>query len=167
MRARFSTIVLTGLILVGCSSASRGPLLFQSPTGWKVKHKPSGDLPFYTVIASTPDEGSLMFYQWPSPSRPEEIPTLVQQLADGFLKKANGHSEFTLASKEYRIEQLAGEHCQGSYVTFLATTSSGRRTLTAIFMINLTGKIWYGQFIGTPEAWKQAITVVQSIKKNG
>jgi hypothetical protein len=167
MRTPFQTIVLTGLILVGCSSASRGPLLFESPTGWKVKYTSSGDFPLYNVTASTPDEGVMMFYQCPSPSKPEDIPILIHQLADGFLKKANGHSEFTLASKDYRVEQIAGEDCQGSYVTFQATTSSGKRTLSAMFVINLNGKIWCGQFTGTPDAWKQAITVVMSIKKNG
>jgi hypothetical protein len=106
------------LALLGCSPASKGPLSFQLPTGWKVEHQTPAGLHFYSVTAGTADEGLLMFSQWPPPSRPEEIPGLVQKLADGFLDQAKQSSEFKLASHEYRVEQFTGSQCQGSYAVF-------------------------------------------------
>jgi hypothetical protein len=153
-------------VLVGCSPASKGPLSFQSPPGWKVEHQTPGSLHFYSVTASTPDGGLMMFSQWPPPSRPEEIPALVRQLADGFLKIAKKSSEFRLASEEYRVEQFSGEHCQGSYATF-QTISSGSNTLQTMFMMNVAGRIWNGQFTGPSDGWKQALTVLKSIKNDG
>jgi len=145
MRTTLPAIILMALLLVGCSPVSKGPLSFHSPTGWKVEHQtPGGRLHFYTVTASTPDGGLLMFSQWPPPSKPEDIPTLVQQLADGFLKEAKKSSEFTLTSDEYRIEQFAGEQCRGSYATF-QTSIGGTNALQTMFMMSVDGEIWNGQ----------------------
>lgn len=166
MRTPLPTIIAVGFMLGGCSPAGKELLSFQSPTDWTVEHQTPGGLDFYTVTASTPDEGLLMFSKWPPPSKPEDIPTLVQQLADGFLKEAKNLSEFTLASEEYDIEQFAGEQCQGSYATF-QISSGGTNTLQAMFMMSVDGKIWNGQFTGAPDAWKQAITVLKSVKQGG
>ena len=106
-----------------------------------------------------------MFSQWPPPSKPEDIPTLVQQLADGFLKEAKKSSEFTLTSEEYRIEQFAGEQCRGSYATF-QTSIGGTNALQTMFMMSVDGEIWNGQFNGPSDAWRQALTVLRSIKKD-
>lgn len=166
MHTPLPTIIVLALVLVGCSQAGKGPLSFQSPTGWKVEHRTPGGLHFYAVTAKTPNEGLLMFSQWPPPSRPEDIPALVQKLADGFRDQAKKSSEFTLTSEEYRVEQFAGEHSQGSFAAF-QITSSGTNTVQAMFMMSVDGKIWNGQFTGPPDAWQQALTVLKSIKTDG
>ena len=166
MRAPLATILVAGLMLVGCSRAGSGPLSFQSPKGWKVEYKTPGGLDFYTVTGKTPDEGLLMFSQWPPPSKPEDIPALVQKLADGFREQAKKSSEFTLTSAQYRVEEFVGTHCQGSYATFYVT-SRGANTVQAMFMMSVGGRVWNGQFTGPVDAWKQALTVLKSIKKAG
>jgi hypothetical protein len=166
MRTLFPTIIALGLILVACSRTARGPLTFQSPTGWKVEHQTPGGLDFYTVTGKTPDEGLLMFSQWPPPSSPEDTPALVQKLADGFLEQAKKSSKFTLTSEDYRVEQFAGENCQGNFAVF-QVGSGGRKTVQAMFMMSVAGRVWNGQFTGPPDAWKQALTVLKSIKKDG
>jgi len=163
---RLPVLIVFALVIVGCSPSGKGPLSFQSPTGWKVEHQTPGGLHFYTVTAGTADGGLLMFSQWPPPSRPEEIPGLVQKLADGFLDQAKKSSEFTLATQEYRVEQFTGPQCQGSYAVF-QTGSGGTNVLQAMFMMSVGGRVWNGQFTGPSNAWIQAMGVLKSIKNDG
>lgn len=107
-----------GFILAGCSPTGKGPLTFQPPAGWKVERQTLGGLHFYSLTANSPDGGLLMFSQWPPPSKPEDIPTILKQIADGFLKESKKPSGLTLANEQYHIEQFAGEQCQGSYAAF-------------------------------------------------
>ncbi len=139
--------------------------MFQSPAGWTAKHQAPGGLDFYSVTTSTPGTGVLMFSPWPPANRPEDIPTLVQQIADGFRKQAK-QSGTALASEDYRMEQFAGSYCQGSYATF-RTGGPGTNTVQTMFMISVDGRIWNGQFTGPEADWKQAITLLRSIKKHG
>ncbi len=166
MRSLFPIIVTVALALVGCLPAGKGPLSFQPPVGWKVEHKASGGLQFYTVTAGTPDRGLLMFSQWPAPSKSEEIPALVRQIADSFLSQAQQTSELTLRTHEYRIEQFTGAHCQGSYAAF-QIVAGGTNALQTMFMMNVDGRLWNGQFTGPSNAWTQAITVLRTITNNG
>ncbi len=166
MRTLLSTIVVVMLMVVGCSKTGRGPLSFQFPTDWKVEHKTPGGRDFYTVTGKTPGKGLLMFSQWPPPSSPEDIPGLVQKLADGFRERAKKSSAFALASEDHRVEQFAGEHCQGSFAVF-QLGSGGTNTVQAMFMMSVGRRVWNGQFTGPPDAWKQAITVLKSIKNDG
>ncbi len=166
MRLSIPISIAVVVLLVGCSPKGKGPLSFQLPADWKAEHKTSGGLDFYTVTAKTPDEGLLMFSQWPPPSRPEDIPALVQKLADGFREQAKKSSGFTLASEDYKFEKFAGEHCQGSYAVF-QIPSGGKNTVQAIFMMSVDGRVWNGQFTGPSDAWKQVLVVLKSIKKNG
>jgi len=165
MRSLFSTVFVFTLFFVGCTPTNKGPLSFQLPAGWKAKHQTPGGLHFYTVTAGTPGGGLLMFSQWPSPSRPEEIPGLVQKLADGFLDQVKKSPEFTLVTHEYRVEQFTGSQCQGSYATF-ETSSSGTNVLQAMFLLSVDGKVWNGQFTGSSNTWFRAIGVLKSIKND-
>ncbi len=166
MRPPLPTVLAFVLVFVGCSPTSKGPLSFQVPAGWTVEHQTAGGLHFYAVTAGTADEGLLMFSQWPPPSRPEEIPGLVQKLADGFLDQAKQSSEFTLASHEYRVEPFTGARCQGSHAVFQAR-SGGTNVLQTMFMMSVDGRVWNGQFTGPSNAWIQAIEVLKSVKNDG
>ena len=163
MCARLGAILAAGAILAGCSVADQGPLSIQPPAGWKIGHQAREGLDFYTVTASAPGGGLLMVSRWPPPNQPAEIPALVGQLADGFLKIAKKSSEFTLAGEEYRIEQFAGGHCQGSSASF--QIRSGRTNiLQSLFIMSVDGKIWNGQFTGPAESWSQALTALKNVK---
>jgi len=164
VRSPLPIVIAVVLTLVGCSSVGKGPLGFQLPAGWKVEHQTPGSLDFYMVTVA-PDGGLLMFSQWPPPSRPEEMPGLVQKLADGFLKQAQQSSEFKLASQEYRIEQFAGPQCRGSYAVF-QISNGGTNVLQTMFMMSVDGRVWNGQFTGPSNAWMQAITVLKSVRKD-
>ena len=59
-----------------------------------------------------------MFSRWPPPSKPEDIPALVRQLADGFVKEAKDSRKFALDREKYDVEQFAGDHCKGTCVVF-------------------------------------------------
>ncbi len=108
-----------------------------------------------------------MFSQWRAPSTPEEIPALVQKLADGFPEFASkASSQVTVAGDKNRVEQFAGQHCQGSYVIF-QISKDGTQSLHTIFMMSVDGVVWNGQFIGPQEAWEQALAVLKSVRKNG
>ena len=150
MRTPFPAIIAASFMLVGCSPAGKGPLSFQSPAYWTVEHTAPGGLDFYTVTARAPGGGLLILSRWPPPSRHEDIPNLVRQLADGFLKEAKKSSEFRLGSEEYRFGQFVGQHSQGSYATFQVATSSGTNTLQVMFMMSAGGSIWNGQFRAYP-----------------
>src|SRR5213594_2110841 len=108
MRLLSPTAFALTLLTVSCSPTTKGPISFQVPAGWSVQHQSPGGHHFYTVTASTPGADLLMFSQWPPPSRPDEIPVLVQKLADGFLDRAKQSSEFALVSHQYQIEQFTG-----------------------------------------------------------
>ena len=131
-----------------------------------MEHQTPGSLHFYTLTAGTADGGLLMFSQWPAPSRPEEIPSLVQKLADGFLGQAKQSAELTLTSHEYRVEQFTGSQCQGSFAVF-QVSSGGTNVLQTMFMMSVDGRVWNGQFTGPSNAWIQAIGVLKSVRGDG
>src|SRR5579862_5233136 len=145
VRGALQTFVIAiAIALAGCSS-SKDPLSLQVPTGWTIEHSRPGGLHFYTMTPGSPQSGLLMFSQWPPPSRPEDIPKLVQQLADGFLKEAHNSSELKLVTEEYRVEQFAGPQCHGSYAAF-QTSYGGTNVLQTMFIMSVDDKIWNGQF---------------------
>src|SRR6516164_9154783 len=114
---RTLAVFAVALIAAGCSPSGTGPVSFRSPAGWTGKHQTTAGIDFYSVTTGASGPGLLMFAPWPNPSRPEDIPTLVQQLAEGFPKEAK-RSGVALASERYRIEQFTGSHCQGTYAMF-------------------------------------------------
>ncbi|MCO5053712.1 MAG: hypothetical protein M9920_15645 [Verrucomicrobiae bacterium] len=164
MRSSLLIIFVFTLVMAGCAPpAAKGPLSFQLPPDWSMEYQSPGGLHFYTVIAGTPDGGLLMFSQWPPPNKPQEIPGLVQKIADGFLDQARKSSEFSLATQEYRIEQFASIRCQGSYAVF-QTNNGGTNIWQTVFMMSVDGRVWNGQFTGPSNAWIQAIGLLKSIK---
>src|SRR5215831_12871885 len=138
MRSPLPAVLAFALAFVGCSHPSNGPLSFQLPAGWKMKHKAAGGFDFYTVTVGTGDQALLMFSQWPAPSRPEDIPGLVQKLADAFRNEAK-RSSIALASQQCRMEQFAGSQCQGSCAVF-QTSSGSTKVLQKMFMMTLDGR---------------------------
>jgi hypothetical protein len=49
----------------------------------------------------------------------------------------------------------------------LQFSRGGANILQAVFVMEVDGRIWNGQFTGPPDAWKQALTVLKDLKKNG
>ncbi len=94
------------------------------------------------------------------------MPGLVQTLADELIKQAKKSSELTLVGEGYRVEPFSGQDCQGSYAT-LHFSQGTRSSVQVVFVMQINGRIWNGQFSGLPEAWEQALTLLKSITKNG
>ncbi len=168
MRKRIQAFILLGLLFAGCLSARPGSLSFKTPADWKSLDPPPGETDFYSF---TNKAGNLlMFSPWPAPSKPEDIPALVRQLADRFVKNAKNAqalTNLTFSTYEYRIRQFSGAHCSGSYVAFEVTVrETGTKMLQALFMMAVDGRVWNGQFTGPPDAWQQALAMLRSVKKN-
>ena len=167
MRKHIQAVIVLGLLFAGCLSARPGSLSFQIPADWKSRDQPSGGVDFY---AFTNKVGNLlMFSPWSPRSKPEEIPALVRQLSDRFVKDVKDSqvlTNVTLSTHEYRIRQFSGAHCNGSYVTFEATVrTTGAKMLQAMFMMSVDSRVWNGQFTGPPDAWEQALAMLESVKK--
>ena len=161
MRTPLAAMVVVAGVIASCSQSRQGPLILQSPPGWKVEHKRPNSLDAYFLTTKMPDEGLLMFTLWPPFSVPVDIPELVQKLAEA--RKSSG---VALASEKYQVERFTGERCQGSYATFQDTTD-GTKTMQVVFIMRVGGRLWSGQFHGRPDLWKQALRVLTSIKENG
>ena len=160
-----SAVCVLPLMFLGCSPPQKA-LSFSPPTGWSVEHKQPGGLHSYSVTARRPSDGQLEFSQWPVAGKPEDISRLIQEVVSYFLDQARTSPQFKLAGEEYRLEQFAGEHCHGTYATF-RMGGADTNTLQVIFMMGVDTNIWSGQFTGSPDAWKQALSVLTSVKKDG
>jgi hypothetical protein len=115
------------------------------------------------AAANTPGEGSFMLSEWFQATRPEEIHTAVQGIADSFLKQAQV-SGIVLASRDYHVENFNGAEGPGSYTVF-QTSYAGKNTTQTMFMISVDGRVWYGQFLGSSNSWPQALTILKSARK--
>jgi hypothetical protein len=105
-----------------------------------------------------------MLSTWPPPSKPEEIPTLVRRLADGFAAQAKSASDFQVDSN-YALQEFNTPACIGSYAVFNAR-EHGTNFVQALFMVGLQGKVWSGQFTGSQLSWEQALSMLQTLKSN-
>ncbi len=157
-------LAVMGFILAGCSPGGEGPVSFQSPADWKVEWKKNGKIDSCALTTPTAGQGLLMFAPWPPRNRPEEIPSLVEKLANQFKRQAGMSSGFQLASDEYNIVPFSGAHCQGRYATF-RINSGPADILQAMFLMDIDGQLWSGQFTGTTESWTQALSVLKSIRR--
>lgn len=90
----------------------------------------------------------------------------MHEVVGNFLKEAKTSTNFSLASHEYKLEQFEGTSCRGSYTTF-EINGFATGTLQVIFIMNVGSSIWNGQFTGPSEAWKQALTVLKTVKNGG
>jgi hypothetical protein len=163
MRSPPSIVIVAALIMAGCS---RGPLAFQLPAGWNAEHQKPGGFHCYTLTAAAPQNGVLVLSQWPSPNRPEEMPLLVRQMAEGFLRQPQQSSDFRVMTRQYRVERFAGRGCQGSYAVFWIN-SGGTNALEMLFMMSVDGRVWNGEFTGSSNGCMQAFAVLKSVRKHG
>ena len=166
MRLPIAITVTVAFLVVGCSPTSKESLAFQSPADWKVEHNTSGGFELYMLTGKTGEDGLLMFSEQSLSTRLEDIPELVQKLADEFRKNEKNSLEITLAGGDYNVEQFAGEHCQGSYAEF-QITRGGTNAVQVMFMMSVDGRVWGGLFCGPLNDWQQALLVLKSIRKKG
>lgn len=160
-------IVLITLFAVGCSEFTRpssGPLKCSVPKGWKLDYKEvSKGADFYSVNPADPSKGVLMFYTWVPPSKPEEIPMLVQQMARIFPTSV-GTTNVTLAERKPAVHQFHGTACSGSFASY-AFGNAADGFVQAIFMLHLDGQIWNGQFSGSPQDWTRSLELLKSLER--
>ncbi|MCX6900238.1 MAG: hypothetical protein NT105_16260 [Verrucomicrobia bacterium] len=165
---RYILFAMMLMVVTGChlAVAAEGPLAMTLPEGWRLEYKGDNGVDFYSVTPAIASNGLLMFFKWPPPARPEEIPALVRKLADGFVKAAARTGKYKLTSKQYEVERLEGEHCTGNHAAFWFKSGTDDQ-VQGIFMLNVDGQIWNGQFTGQSENWLQALRLLKTIKKKG
>ena len=157
------TTIAAVFVFAACSSKDSESLSYQPPVNWKVEQKTLQGNGFFSLSAGTTERGLLICAKWPAPAKPEDIPALMQQVADGFLRESKKSSKLTLTSEEYHVEQFVGDHCQGRFATF-QFKSGATNGLAALFFVSANHQIWNGQFIGQPEAWLEALGLLKSLK---
>lgn len=166
MRYMLSAMML--LVALHCwpAAAADGPLEMTVPQGWTLEYKGENGVDFYSLTPPSAGSGLLMFFKWPAPTRPAEMPMLVKKMADGFVKATAKSGNYKLTSKKYEIESLSSEHCKGNHTAFWI--KSGKDDLVqGIFMVSVDGQIWNGQFTGQSEHWLTTLKTLKSLKKKG
>jgi hypothetical protein len=104
-----------------------------------------------------------MFSRSPVPGNVKQIPEQIETLAKSFAEAAKDSKDFKLKIDKYKIEEIAGDAFQGSFVQF---EIEGGVTQT-MFMIGDAEGIWNGQFTGTKERWAEALSILKKLKKKG
>jgi hypothetical protein len=156
--ARLAGYFLVLLWLAGCASAQLASLEFRAPPGWKVSVKQ----PIELVAVTSPHNASvLMFSPWPPPATPSQIPDLVKEIADGFLKELEG--KISLKSRAYKLESIQGANCEGNFALF-RFEDKGVEHVQSIFSFAIANRVWQGQFTGTSTEWPQALGTLRSLE---
>lgn len=159
-------IVLITLFAVGCSEFTRspsGPLKYSAPLGWKVKYDGKKGVGFYSATPAEPGFNLLMFSKWPFSSESVDISTFVGKLAEEF-RSSIAKFPYTFTNSQPQIEQLAGASCSGRYVVFQFKMGE-KEILQAMFMLNVEGEIWNGQFTGSPQDWTRSLELLKSLER--
>jgi hypothetical protein len=138
-------------------------LIVEAPATWKVEFKGDNGIQFYTVTSKEGDTALLIFSRWPPPGSVNQIPDLIEGMAQGFADMAKDNKDFKLKTDKYKIEDIVGDTFSGSFVKF-EVNDVGLQTM---FMIGDDGGIWYGQFTGTKERWTEALAILKSLNKKG
>lgn len=170
MRFRLTLFGILSACLCQCLFAADGPLQVPPlPTGWELSHTSTNSLDLYvfTIAPAAPKQDSALLIVSTSlmQSKVEEIPAQVRTLADLWVKRAKQSPSFSLVSEKYAIEQFAGKHCKGSYVVF-EIKQERERFVQAMYRINVDGKSWDGQFIGSSGSWKDALKILRALEKH-
>jgi len=165
MRYLLCTMMLLAA-LHGQSAAADGPLEMVVPEGWTLEYKGENGVDFYSLTPPSAGSGLLMFFKWPAPTQPREIPMLVKKLADGFVKASAKGGKYKLTNKKYEIEKLSGEHCVGNHTAFWIKSGKDDM-LQGIFMVSVDGQVWNGQFTGQSEHWLTSLKLLKTLKKKG
>jgi hypothetical protein len=148
------------LCLMGCSTApsEAGPLKVETPVGWKLKYSSEG-LDFYSL--QTSDKGVFMFSRWPPPSKPSQMQDWVKQIAESFAETLTSSNK--LSSVNYELDDFAGTSSKGSYAVF-DIKMDGEEFVQTVFMMDVGGFLWSGQFTGSSNSWNQAVDVLKTIR---
>ena len=163
--ALFLVMLAVTVLWNGCSRPSEGPLSFTIPVGWKVEYKDSAGTHFYSLVTDAPENEILMVSKWPPPNTPQEIPSLVEKLADGFLSEVKKSPELKVLAPDYHVEHFIGSQSEGSYAVF-EIDNGGTNTCQSMFMLNVGNVVWHGQFTGPRSTWGQALAILKTVKSS-
>lgn len=142
---------------------AKQPLVVQTPANWEVTYKGDNGVQFYSVIRKEVEPALLMFSRWPAPGNKDQIPSLIDTLANGFINEMKKHEEIKLESLDYKKEKIEGDSYSGEFALF--TVQNGM--VQTMFMISDGDGIWNGQFTGSKERWAEALDILKKLKKNG
>jgi opacity protein-like surface antigen len=161
--------ILATILVVSCvtlpllAEEAKQALIVEAPATWKVEFKGGEGWQLYTVTQK--DNGAfLQFSQSPGGvGNVNQIPEQIEAMAKKFAERAKYNKGLKLNSKEYKIEEIAGDTFSGSFVQF---EIEGGFTQT-MFMIGNAEGIWNGQFRGKKELWAEARSLLKKLKKKG
>jgi len=102
-----------------------------------------------------------MFHRWPPPGNRDQIPFYLNQIAEGFLKKADKNKTINLEKEGFKKENIEGTGFSGESVIF--TINGG--LYQKIFMLSYGDRIWSGQFSGSKERWAEAVKILKYLKR--
>jgi len=149
-----------GLICsISCFAKETQPLKINNAEGWKIEYKGDG-LQFYSLSHKDSGFALLMFSRWAAPADKEQIPILIKQISEAFLREAE-KKKLTLLKKESRSEKIEGEQFSGEAAVF-ALKGGLHQT---IFMVGDSEGIWNGQFTGSKEHWEKAKIILSKLQK--
>jgi hypothetical protein len=157
-----TSLILLLFFLASCSNDT--PLTFDLPQNWVVDYNKLVKLDFHTFSVKDSNESVLMLSRWPPSTTAKEIPILVRELAESFASTAKDNPELGSINVDYKFDGFKNENCSGSYAVFEFEEDSNRYVQT-MFMLDVEGDAWNGQFTGSFERWELALQILQSIKR--
>jgi len=142
------------------ATEAAGPLLITTDEKWQVSYE--GDqVQFYTIKRTAGETALLMVHRWSAPGNADQIPTYLEQIAEGFLKEADKNPDLKLTKKGYEKQPIEGAEFSGEAVIF--TVHAGLYQTS--FMVSDGDGIWSGQFTGSKELWAEAIEIIQQLQR--
>jgi hypothetical protein len=127
------------------------------PFDWTMDYQDVG-APLYAF--HKPNAG-LMLSPWLAPCAPEEIPTILDSMAKGFLENIKQVDVVKLEIDEYTKGDFKGDSFSGHYITFTV----GIGIIQAMFMMSDGKDVWGGQYSGSPDQWPEALEILKSLRQ--
>jgi hypothetical protein len=127
------------------------------PFDWTMDYQGDGGIPLY---AFHKPNAVLMLSLWLPPCAPEEIPTILDSMAKGFLENIKEVDAVNLKFDDYTKGDFKGDSFSGHYIAF--TLSIG--IIQTMFMMSDGNEIWSGQYSGSTDQWPEALKILQSLR---
>lgn len=142
------------------------PLHLEVPKGWQLEVRETNGMFFYSLSLGAEGEAEslLMFYRWPAPVSPRQMPALVNEMADSFAESLRQKEELDFLEPDYDIETFQGSNVEVRAARF-SSEEGGRDVAQVMFMMNLDGALWSGQFTGANDHWTTAAKALKTIER--
>lgn len=137
------------------------PLEVEAGPEWSIEYQGDG-VSFYSLSREDQDDLHFMFSRWPAPGGRDQIPELVEKIAEGLLAEAKDNDEIQLAKHDYKIEILN----KGDFPGRAAVFETENDELQTMFFISDGRGLWNGQFGGSASVWAEAKEILAKLRRN-